>query len=105
MNSKAQVNEDYKFRFAYVVDLIKDMFSSSEEVEDKELNDRIKKVEQEQDTKYIESLKKEIETHDVTKKRKSARNSTRETEISDVVNEHTKSMNNDKVILDEEKDR
>lgn len=101
MNNNAQV--DYKFKISYILNFFKDMVSSSGDVEDKELSDRIKKVEEEQDTQYIEMLKKEIETHDVSKKRKTTRNSTKGTKNNDIVEENMKSINKE-VKQDEEKE-
>ena len=108
MDSNTQLNEDYKFRFAYVVELVKDMFSTSGEVEDKELKNRIEKIRQEQDNAHMASLEKEIETHEVSRKRKSTRNSAKETVNSNTVKENVINetiLENNDVVLDEEKDR
>ena len=104
MNSNVQLNENYKFRMSYVLNFFKDIVSASEEVEDKELNNRIEKIRQEQDNAYMTSLEKEIQTHEVSKKKKSDRNSTKETKIKGTIKENINSRNNE-IILDEEKDR
>lgn len=103
MNSNTQVNEDYKFRFAYVVDLVKSIFLSSGEIENKELLARIEEVKNEQDNKHITNLEKEIEKHEVTTKRRTTRNSGKETKINSSVKENMSSIDNE-VILDEEKE-
>lgn len=104
MNSNPQLNENYKFRFAYVLNIFKDMVSASEEIEDKELNNRIDKVVKAQDNEYLQGLEKEMETHEVSKKRKSTRNSAKEGIIKEAVKENA-SLGNNEVVLDEEKDR
>lgn len=63
MDSNTQVNEDYKFRLAYVADLIKDIFSSSGEIKDKKLDERIEKVKKEQDSKHLANLEKDVENY------------------------------------------
>lgn len=104
MNNNTQVNEDYKFRISYVWNFFKDMVSSSGKVEDKELDARIEEVKNEQDSKYITNLEKDVETHDnVTKKRKTTRTSNKETKNNDVVEENMKPINKE-VKRDEEKE-
>lgn len=102
MNSNAQLNENYKFRISNVINFFKDMVSASGE-EEKELNIRIEKIRQEQDNAYMAKLEKEIEIYKVSKKRKSDRNSAKDTKINDSIKENANSRNNE-VIL-EEKDR
>lgn len=104
MNSNPQLNEDYKFRISYVFNFFKDMVSASGEIEDKELNNRIEQVIQAQDNVYMKKLEEEIETHEVSKKRKSTRNSAKENIIKENIKENVSLENND-VELDEEKDR
>lgn len=104
MNSNTQLNEDYKFKISYVLKFFKDMVSTSEEVENKELGARIEQIKNEQDIKHITDLEKDVETHEVIKKRRTTKNSTKGTKINDVVEEKINSINNEE-ILDEEKDR
>lgn len=102
MNSNTkQVNEDYKFRISYVLNFFKDMFSTSGQVEDKELNDKIEKIRKEQDSIHMSKLEKELEIHEVHKKKAPNRTSTI---INDVV-EEDEILKNNEIILDEEKDR
>lgn len=103
MNSKMQVSEDYKFRFAYIIDLIKEMVSASGELEDKELNAKIEDIKKKQDGNYIASLEKDIETHDITKKRKTTRNSENGIKNNIPVKEERRSINSG-ITLDEEKE-
>lgn len=104
MNSNPQLNEDYKFRFSYVLNFFKDMVSASGEIEDKELNNRIEQVIQAQDNAYMERLEKEIETHDVSKKRKTTRNSAKKNIINEAVKDNI-GLKNNEVVYDEDKDR
>lgn len=104
MNSNTQLNENYKFKLAYVAEFIKDMFSVSKEAEDINVKNRIEQVKQQQDTQYVQKLEKDVETHEVSRKRKSTRNSAKENIIKEAVKESS-SLENNEVILDEEKDR
>lgn len=71
-----QVNENYKFRMAYVISFIKDIFATSKEIKETELGNKIRTVEQNEDTKYIEALEKDINTHEIEKtKKKTAKKS------------------------------
>lgn len=101
MDNSTQVNEDYKFRFAYVLETVKAMFSTSSEIGDKELVAKIEEVKNQQDSKYITNLEKDVETHETTKKKEMNRKSTK---INNVVKENEKLKSNE-AILDEEKDR
>ncbi len=104
MDSNTQVNENYKFKIKYVIEFLKDMVSESGDVDDKELNSQIRMVEEQQDTKHISSLEKDIETHQITKNKRTSKSSSKEAKINNDVKEKTNSINNE-AILDEEKER
>lgn len=103
MSSNTQVNEDYKFRISYVFNFLKDMVSASGEIEDKELLARIEEVKNKQDSKHITNLEKDVETHDISKKRKTNRNASKEAKKNNSVTEKINLINNE-VIQDEEKE-
>lgn len=67
-----QVNEDYRFRMAYVRELLREMFGTTNVIEDANLENKIKEIEKQQDNSHIESLEKDVNTF-VTKKVKSSR--------------------------------
>ena len=67
-----QVNEDYRFRIAYVRELLREMFGTANVIEDANLENKIKEIEKQQDNSHIESLEKDVNTF-VTKKVKSSR--------------------------------
>ncbi len=67
-----QINEEYRFRIAYVVEILRDMFGTTNVIEDVNLENRIKEIEKQQDNSHIESLEKDIITF-VTKNSKSSK--------------------------------
>lgn len=70
MNSNAQqVNEDYKFKMSYIISLLKDMFSTSKEIEETDLDNRVKEIINNQDSSHIEGLEKELNNHSYSVKR------------------------------------
>lgn len=103
MNNNTQVNEDYKFRITYIFNFFKDLFSESGAVEDKELNNKIEVIMQEQDNTYLEDLEKELEKHEVTKKRRKTENQNKKAKINDSIKENNRLRNNE-TIMDEEKE-
>lgn len=103
MNNNTQVNEDYKFKITYIFNFFKDLFSESGAIEDKELNSKIEAVIKEQDNTHLANLEKELEKHEIVKKRRTAKSKDKETKINNSVKDNTKSRNNEKII-DEEKE-
>ena len=61
--NEQQINEDYKFRISYIISLFKDMFSTSNEIEETDVDNKIKEIERNQDIRYIENLEKELDNH------------------------------------------
>lgn len=104
MNSNAQVDVDYKFRMAHVFDIVKELISTSENEEDKEVSNKVKEIEKKQDNEYLKNLENGLKIHGVTDKRSGTRDSDKKVKVSDTVKENT-ILNNKEVILDEEKDR
>ncbi len=65
--NNTQINEDYRFRIAYVRELLREMFGTTNVVEDANLENRIKEIEKQQDKSHIESLEKDINTFETKK--------------------------------------
>lgn len=89
-NNTQQVNEDYKFRMTYVISTIRDMFATSKETDEAEVENKIRVVEENEDTKYIEGLEKAINTHEAEKINKKA---TRKSRVTKNIVEITMSEN------------
>lgn len=98
MDSNIQLNEDYKPNFSNFLNFFKDLFSESGKEEDKELNNDIEKIKKEQDNVHINGLEKDIESHEIIKRRKTTRNSTRNANTDNVVKENTELINTDNMV-------
>lgn len=59
-NVNVQLNEDYRFRIAYVREILREMFGTSKVVDDTKLDNRIKDIEKAQDNYYMQNLEKEM---------------------------------------------
>ena len=94
MNNNTHLNEEYKFKISYILNLFIDMVSES----GKELKNRIEAINQAQDNAYINELVKNVETHEIIKNR----NSTEKTEINKI--EKEANSYNKKVIQYDEKE-
>lgn len=105
MNHNAQqVNEDYKFRMAYVISIIRDMFATSKVIEKTELENKIRLVEENEDSEYIERLKKDINTHETEniKKRTTKRSQTTNNIGEVAINENVIEGSNTELSKDED---
>ena len=98
MNNNTHLNEEYKFKISYILNFFKDMVSESGKEEDKELKNRIEAINQAQDNAYINELVKNVETHEIIKKRKS----TEKTKINKI--EKEANSYNKKLIQYDEKE-
>ena len=98
MDSNIQLNEDYKPNFSNFLNFFKDLFSESGKEKDKELNNDIEKIKKEQDNVHINGLEKDIESHEIIKRRKTTRNSTRNANTDNVVKENTELINTDNMV-------
>lgn len=104
MNSKIELNEDYKFKFSYILNFFKDMVSESVKVDDNELNNKIEQIKQAQDNLHIKGLEKDIELHEITKNKRATRNSTKNTKINNVEEKRIDSIDKE-ITIEDEKDR
>ncbi len=87
-----QINEDYRFRMAYVRELLREMFGTTNVIEDANLENRIKEIEKQQDNSHIESLEKDRNTF-ITKKGKSSKLETEKVKVSSKdIKEQTEEM-------------
>lgn len=99
MDSNIQLNEDYKPNFSSFLNFFKELFSKSEkEKEDKALNNDIEKIKKEEDNVNIKRLEKDIGSHEIIKKRKPTRNSTRNANTDNEVKENTELINTDNTV-------
>lgn len=103
MDSNVQVNEDYKFKISYIFNFFRDISSTSEVVEDNELSNKIDQIKKEQDNTHIESLEKDIETHESYKNKKLNKKAVKKNNINNSIEENMQQES--EIILDEEKDR
>lgn len=107
MNSNTQqVSEDYKFRMYNIISLLKEMFSTSKEIEETDLANKIKEVIENQDSSHIESLVEELNRHSNSIKRgpkvKNANFNSKNSKTK-LQNGNEKNKNNDIVLKDYEK--
>lgn len=55
-----QINEDYRFRMAYVRELLREIFGTVNVIEDANLEDKINEIRRQEDNSYIENLEKDM---------------------------------------------
>lgn len=101
MENDIKVNEDYKFKISYIFNFFKDMASSSSDIEDKELNEKIKKIEEQQNSNYIANLEKDIDTHEIASKKKANSRKTAKTIETEKENVEKSKVDSKEIKVDE----